>query len=264
MSVLISRLGAIWATGIGLLLAAGPLQAEPMQLDDATPRWVVVQFEDSPNEHPEWLDRVYTRPFAAWLETDARGRIVVRVDGAVLEKSLFSERDPVAGSFSDYVWIFDPETGAVESASFSGVFAYEVGWGFATTEVHARVRADMRTTRDGGFRGPEPVWGQRLLVWCGEDVSPSDADTACTRVPSVGYDDARGYVNATGFLAIDSPIAQFVTYSAVGEARFSELPADVRVTPPVATGPEVNVRVELSPSASGRELEAALQAVLAP
>jgi len=224
--------------------------AEPMRLDDATPRWVVVQFEDSPGSQPEALDRVYTRPFAAWLETDGQGRILVRVGADVLEESLFHENDPVPGSFSDYVWVFDPESGEVVSASFSGVFAYSIGWGFATTEVHARVKAEMKTTRPGGFRGPEPVWGTPLYAWCG----PSDREP-CTPVQEVHYDE-RGYVNAPGFLSIDSPVAQFVTYSAAGEARFSELARDIAVTPPVASGPKEAMPAQVTTVSTGLEPEA--------
>lgn len=216
---------------LGSTLSASLASGEPMRLADATPRWVVVQFEDSPSSHPDRLDRVYTKPFAAWLETDARGRIVVRVDGEVLEKNLFHDNDPVPGSFSDYVWVFDPDSGDV-SASFSGTFAYAIDWGFTSTEIRARVQASMDTRRAGGFRGPEPVWGRALHVWC---VEPGRE--GCREVPGARYDAARGYVNAVGYLAIDSPVTQFVTYSAVGEARFSELSRDLAVTPPVATAP---------------------------
>lgn len=225
-----SSLGTALAC-IGCLLSAPLANAEPMRLSDPTPRWVVVQFEDSPSSEPDRLDRVYTKPFAAWLETDGRGRIVVRIDAEVLEKSLFDENDPVPGSFSDYVWIFDPGSGEV-SASFSGTFAYAIDWGFTSTEIRARVKASMDTRRPGGFRGPEAVWGRALHVWCSEP-----GRDGCRGVQGARYDAERGYVNAIGYLAIDSPVTQLVTYSAVGEARFSELPRDLSVTPPVASGP---------------------------
>ncbi len=212
--------------------APGAVSAEPMRLDDATPRWVVVQFEDSPSSHPERLDQVYTKPFAAWLEPDARGRLVVRVPADTLEQNFFPNDVPVPGSFSDYVWVFDPATRDV-SASFSGVFAHTIGLGIASTTVEARVRADMATDREGGFEPPQPMWGRRLRGWC-EKPAP---ETGCRPVASVRYDARRGYVNATGFLAIDSALVQFMTFSALGEARFSEVPTGVAVTPPVAAGP---------------------------
>ena len=219
-----------WLAAVAVAL---PVQAEPMQLEDATPRWVVVQFEDSPNDRPDRLDAVYTKPFAAWLEPDALGRVTVRVDAQVLERSLFSENDPVPGSFTDYVWVFDPATGEVVDASFSGSFAFHVNWGITSSEVRARVSASMRTGRSGGVRGPESVWGRRLHAWCTQP-----GRDGCRAVSDRAYDPERGYVNAIGYLAIDSPLTRFVTFSALGEARFSELPSEMASTPPVATAPE--------------------------
>jgi hypothetical protein len=211
-----------------LLMICGTASAEPMRLADPTPRWIVVQFEDSPSERPELLDRVYTRPFAAWLEPDAAGNITVRLDSDVLEQTLFLENDPVPGSFSDYVWVFDRTSGDVLSASFTGAFAYVFDWGLARTEVHAQVSARMGTTTAAGFEPLKRVWGRSLYPYC-DDVHAS----GCTAVPPRAYDE-RGYVNAVGYLAIDSPLTQFATYSAVGEARFSEISSDVPGTPPVA------------------------------
>jgi hypothetical protein len=203
-----------------------------MRLGDGTPRWVVVQFENSPSGQPGALDEVYTRPFAAWLEADPQGRIVVRVGAEVLEDDIFVANHPVPGSFSDYVWVFDPQTGEVVSATFSGVFTYAIDWGFATTEIHAHVTAVMGTARQGGFLNPRSVWGRTLNPYC-DDVESS----RCTRVESSSYDRERGYVNAVGYITIDSPISQMATYSPLGEARFSELSSGIPATPPVAAVP---------------------------
>ena len=212
-----------------LVLGVGSIaRADPMRLADPTPRWVVVQFEDSPSERPDLLDRVYTKPFAGWLERNEQGQVVVRVGGDVLEQNLFRENNPVPGSFSDYVWVFDPDTGEVLSASFSGTFAYVIDWGFTTSQIRARVRARMETTGTGGYRGAENLWGRALYPFC-EDVGSA----RCTAVPARPYDGERGYVNAVGYLAIDSPLTQFSTYSAVGEARFSEIDSSLHVNPPV-------------------------------
>ena len=205
----------------GCLSLCGISAAEPMRLSDRTPRWVVVQLENSPSERPELLDAAYTDPFAAWLEPDAQGHMIVRIDAEILENSLFRGKDPVAGSFSDYVWVFDAHSGEVLSASFSGVFSYSIDWGFAKSEIHARVRAWMGTGLQAGFRDAESVWGRVLYPYC-DDVE----DPRCTAVPSASYDRDRGYVNAVGYLSIDSPLTQFATYSAMGEARFSELPEE--------------------------------------
>ena len=210
-------------------LQAASAEADPMRLDDLTPRPVLVQFEDSPGDRPDLLDGAYTTPHRAWLEPDAEGRITVRVAAEVLEESLFADNDPVPGSFSDYVWVFDRETGAVVSASFTGAFAYKIDWGFATSEVHARVSARMTTDAPGGYRDGTPILGLRLNRFCRNVESPR-----CKEIPPRRYDEQRGYVNAIGYLSIDSPITRFSTYSAVGEARFSEVPEDV---PAVATGP---------------------------
>ena len=236
---------ALWAGSL-LVMICTSSNAEPMRLDDPTPRWVIVQFENSPSERPDLLDHVYTKPFAAWLETNELGQTTVRVSGNVLEQNLFRERDPVPGSFTDFVWVFDKESGDVLLASFSGTFSYAFDWGFATTEFHAHVRAEMRTTRAGGFRRARPVWGHRLYPWC-DDVE----SRRCTAVPTSPYDGGRGYVNAVGFLAIDSPVTQFATFSAVGEARFSEVSSQVRETSALSASLDVREAFSRPPPGPG-------------
>lgn len=221
-----SSKSTVWVSSLLLfaLLArpavAEPLSTEPMRLDDATPRVVAVQFEDSPNDRPDLLDRVYSRPYTAWLEPDGPDRVTIRIRSQILEQSLFLQNDPVPGSFSDFVWVFDRKTGEVLSASFSGVFAYTIDWGFVSSEVHAQVEARMATDRAGGFQPGTPIPGLQLNRFC-EDVERAK----CREVAAQRYDAERGYVNAVGYLSIDSPLTEFSTYSAVGEARFSELPA---------------------------------------
>jgi len=208
--------------GLWWLLLIGPsvaLSAEPMRLDDPNPRWVIVEFENSPPDRPDLLDGVYTRPFAAWLEPDDQGHVTVRVSGDILEKNLFRDNDPVAGSFSDFLWVFDRESGDVVSAEFSGSFSYTINWGFAKSDIEAKVEARMATTRPGGFRPPRRVLGRVLIGYC-EDVESRQ----CQAVPPRPYDAGRGYVNAVGYLSIDSPVKRFETFSSVGEARFSEIP----------------------------------------
>ena len=143
----VARWGLGWLI-LGILSSSA--WAEPMRLGDPTPRWVFIQFENSPRDRPDLLDGRYTEPFSAWLEPDDLGRVTVRVSGAVLEESLFRENDPVAGSFSDFLWVFDERSGDVLSAEFSGVFAYEIDWGFLSSRVKARVQARMATTPPGG------------------------------------------------------------------------------------------------------------------
>ncbi len=216
-----ARWGLWW---LALICPLAAFSAEPMRLDDPNPRWVVVQFENSPSDRPDLLDGVWTRPFVAWLEPDKRGHLTVRVDGDVLEKNLFRENDPVAGSFSDFLWVFDRESGDVVSAEFSGAFSYTINWGFLKREIEAKVEARMATTRPGGFRPARRVFGRDLIGYC-QDVQSH----RCQAVPPRRYDARRGYVNAVGVLSIDSPVKRFETFSAVGEARFSEIPGDLRV-----------------------------------
>lgn len=210
------------------------VSAEPMRLGDSTPRWVVIQFENSPRDRPDLLDGPYTEPFSAWLEPDEHGHVTVRLSGEVLEKNLFRENDPVAGSFSDFLWVFDKQTGDVLSAEFSGIFAYEFDWGFATSLVNAKVQARMATTRQAGFQAPRRVLDKVLIGYC-DDVE----SLRCQAVRPLPYDASRGYVNAVGYLSIDSPFKRFDTFSALGEARFSEAPAAV---PTRARGSEVALR----------------------
>lgn len=191
-----------------------------MDLSDATPRWVSIQFESSPSDDPGRLDGVYTRRFTAWLEPDGAGLLVVRVDGEVLEQTAFRGRNPVPGSFSDYVWVFDPTTGSVLSASFNGRVLHEVSMGFGSTWIEAEVAASMSTQREGGYYGPTRVWGNSLHRYC-----EAHQRRACTQVAPRGYDRTRGYVNAVGPLQISASLVSFETFSALGEARFSELRA---------------------------------------
>ena len=209
---------ALWPLVCGLTLG-GSARAEPMRLGDASPRRVHVQFEVSASDRPELLDVTYSEPIEGRLESGSDGTIRVRVDGALLERGLLRDRNPVPGSFSDYLWVFDARTGEVLSASFAGTLIHPLRWGFGTTEVEARVEARMTTTQLGGFRSPTFVWGRRLQAFCSE---PDDA--RCTLVSARGYEADRGYVNAVGFLKIDARFVSFSTFSALGEARFSELP----------------------------------------
>lgn len=213
--------GLSWLLWIGM---ADVVSAEPMSLSDPTPRWVVVQFEDSPSDRPDLLDGVYTKPFAAWLEPGDSGHVTVRVSGEILEQSLFQENDPIPGSFSDFVWIFDRETGEVVSAGFTGAFSFTINWGFAKSDIEARVVARMATNRVAGFRPARRILGHPLNAYC-EDVESA----RCHAVPPRPYEEDRGYVNAVGYLSIDSPVKRFETYSAIGEARFSEVSREPRV-----------------------------------
>ena len=83
----------------------------------------------------------------------------------------------------------------------------------------------MTTTRLGGFHPPSTVWGRELRRYC--DDAENDR---CTLVPAHSYDRESGYVNAVGFLTIDSAFTNLSTFSALGEARFSELGDEIEAS----------------------------------
>jgi hypothetical protein len=211
----------LWA-GIALLAAAfAPLQAlaEPMDLQDPEPRWVQVRFELSPPDRPGQTDSVYSPPFAAWLERGERpGEVSVTVDGRIVEQHLLPDHEPRSGSFSDFVWIFDAETGHVRSAKVSGALHRQLRLGPASWKVTAQIRIEMNTSRDAGFKQPKDVMGQRVHRFC----AAADSDP-CTLVPARTYDPLTGYVNAVGTIGANSGPIRFESFSPLGEAIFSEL-----------------------------------------
>jgi hypothetical protein len=213
--------------GLWLLVwicTSAAVSAEPMRLGDRTPRWVAIEFEDSPRDRPDLLDGAYTQAFSAWLEPDEAGRVTVRLSGDILENSLFRDNQPVAGSFSDFLWTFDGTSGDVLSAEFSGAFFYTINLGFLKSDIEAKVEAWMTTTRPGGFRPARRILDRVLIGYC-DDVE----NQRCEAVPARRYDEERGYVNAVGYLSIDSPVKRFETFSSLGEARFSEAAVDAPV-----------------------------------
>ena len=138
--VLVAGRAMLWlGCGLAGLALAGSARSEPMRLGDASPRRVHVEFEVSPSDRPELLDAAYSEPFDGWVEPGDDGTIHVRVAGAQLERGLLRDRNPVPGSFSDYLWVFDTRTGEVLSASFSGTLVHLLRWGFGTTEIEVRV-----------------------------------------------------------------------------------------------------------------------------
>jgi len=215
-------LRCLLCAGIALLVAAfEPLQAlaEPMNLRDPEPRWVQVCFERSPPDRPGQTDTVYSPPFAAWFEPGERPDDVrVTVDGRTVEQHLLPDHEPQPGSFSDFVWIFDAETGHVRSARVSGTVHRRIRLGPASWKVSARIHVEMNTSRDAGFKRPASLMGQRVHRFCvAADSGP------CNLVPAHTYDPLTGYVNAVGTIGAHSGPIRFESFSPLGEAIFSEL-----------------------------------------
>jgi len=155
----------VLAAGPGGAEPAGPaaarstdLSSAPMDLSNAEPRRVAVRFEVSPAEHPGRTDSVYTPPLAAWLEPEQRAaRLRVTIPGPTVEAHLVAGHEPVPGSFSDFVWSFDPATGHVHSATVHGRVVRTLDWGLARTRARARLRFRMDTLGTAGFRAPHRV-----------------------------------------------------------------------------------------------------------
>jgi len=204
---------------IGLLLLLPQIGlAEPVDFLDPTPRWVEVAFEVSPRDKPMQTDTIYTPKIRARLEAgDHPGWMKVTVDRRDVEGVLLVGDDPVAGSFSDFVWVFDAVTGEVISAVLSGTLIQEVDWGLFRSKVPTQIEADMATNRVGGVKKPRHWLGQQLFGYC------SDADgERCTLVDAIGYDATSGYVNAVGDMSVRFGELTLHTYSPLGEAVFSE------------------------------------------
>ena len=86
-----------------------------------------------------------------------------------------------------------------------------------TWQGDVSVFMEHKDTGVGGFLAPRQVFGKRLRRFCDDSEA-----RGCTLVPPHRYDPKRGYVNAVGSLRIDAALTNFETFSAVGEARFSE------------------------------------------
>lgn len=219
----------IWLPVIGAI-AATAAEAEPLDLRDPTPRAVAVAFEVSPREQPGLLDALYTEPLPARLVPDGRaGRVHVVLPGTLVESHLLSGEDPRPGSFGDFVWTFDAESGHVLSATLAGVVRRRIELGPLHRTVEADVQVAMSTAHAAGFRAPRQLLGQRVFDLC-------EADGAeCTLVRPAAYDPATGYVNAVGVILARTRGIATRSFSSLGEARFFE--ADAAATPAVASGP---------------------------
>jgi hypothetical protein len=210
----LTRLGAS-AIAFGAL-AAG---AEPLDLADPRARAITVRFENSPADAPDRLGATYTLDIPARFETDpATGLRVVRVAGADVERGYFHRQRLQPGSFSDYVWTFDPDTGHVVSASLSGVFVRRLALGPLHKEVDTRFEANLTTLREAGFEVGRRVLGQLVFPLCEQPAA------GCTFVSPARLDARTGYVNAVGSIGATVLGVSAKTFASIGEAIFSEAP----------------------------------------
>jgi len=209
-----------------LLLLPTSGSAEPVDLGNPAPRWVKIAFEVSPRDRPGQIDTHYTPKIDAWLETVPSGRIRVTIDRGDVERILLADQHPIAGSFSDFVWIFDAETGEVLSATMSGAFEKAVDWGLFESKVRANIEVDMTTRHDVGFKPARRWMGQEFFATC-----RSIDEKHCTQVRARGYDPERGYVNAIGDLQVRFGEVVLHTFSPLGEAKLYEVASSVVATP---------------------------------
>jgi len=221
------------ALALTALLSADAL-AEPLRLDDATPRWIEVSFELSPRSHPGQLDTFYGPPLRAWLEPLPQGapqpraagqgtaaehpsHLRIRIPGSSVERFLLHDDHPVPGSFSDYEWLIDTRSGEVETARLRGSVWRELDLGIARARVKADLDIALSTRAAAGFRKARRFFGLTIHSYC----DPQD-QASCTRVEPKALDRASGYVNAVGPIEVRSKIVSVQTFSPLGEAIFRE------------------------------------------
>lgn len=215
-----STLRVIGAACLLGALVASPGRATPLDLDDPTPRWIEVRFEVSPEDEPGSLDRRWSPPRRARLRSlPGTGLVEIRVPATEVEAQLRSTgADPVAGSFSDFVWRLEPATGHVRRAALTGRVREPIRLGPLEIAAAVAISVDMSTERPAGFAPDRGPLGLRLQRYC----APETAIRGCFGVAPVRFDPARGYVNAVGALRAAHALADVRTFSPLGEVEFRE------------------------------------------
>ena len=147
----IRPLGRTILVQLGMLLlalsAGTAIAAGPLDLNDPTPRWVDVRFEISPPNRPGQLDSKWSGLRAAYVDPAAGPGIVeIRIPAEEMEAHLRSTgTDAIAGTFSEFVWTFDRETGHVLAAEMRGRVREQVRFGFIRTSATVDIQVEMTT-----------------------------------------------------------------------------------------------------------------------
>jgi hypothetical protein len=214
-----------WAkTGLSILgwvaLLTGGVQAEPLDLADATPRWIEVRFEVSPEDAPGRLDGQWSPARPAFLEPATEpGQLRIRVPADEIEAHLLATgTQAVPGTFSEFVWQIEAATGHVVLAELSGRVRQPISLGLVRSTAEVAIRVEMTTRQMGGFRPRTRLFGQPTHGFCASRRDARD----CTLVPTRPIDPRSGYVNAVGSVMARIPLASRRVFSPLGEARFSE------------------------------------------
>ena len=214
---------------VGALALATPPRAvaeKAMDLARAESRWVSVQVTTSlPGQDPQRLSDAVRAWYAPVRGTSRR---TVRVPGALVERSLLAERQPVAGSFSDFVWVFEAATGHVLSASFAGRIDEPVRIGPFRSSARVSIVTHLSTRVMGGYRVVRQIAGHTILGFC-----RASRDAACVPVTGAAYDRSSGWVRANGAVCASWRSLRTLAYTSLGHARFRELqPGDERTGAP--------------------------------
>lgn len=192
----------------------------PLDLDDPSPRPIVVRFEISPADQPGRLDAQWSPPRHALLEPAAGDRpeqVRIRIPAREMEAHLRSTGTAVVeGSFSDFVWTLDRRSGEVLAAELAGRIEERVGLGLLSAQVSVEIRVEMSSDRSAGFRTGHQSFGKQTHDLC------SPAEHRCIPVEGRPFDAERGYVNAVGAIRAFTPLIEVEAFSPLGEARFSE------------------------------------------
>jgi hypothetical protein len=214
---------------LGVLLVF-PLigSADPVDFENPAPRWVEIAFEVSPRDRPGQMDTHYTQRLNAWFESLEAGRIRVTIDRVDVERVLMAGQNPIEGSFTDFVWVFESESGEVVSATMSGELEKELDWGLFDSKARATIEVDMATRRTMGFKPVRRWLGQEFFSTCG-----SLDEKRCTAVSASDYDPERGYVNAIGDLRVRFGEVELKTFSPLGEAKLYEVGSTIVAAPSI-------------------------------
>jgi hypothetical protein len=213
-----SKKGLIWILAC-VLFAQGAI-GEPLDLQDKTSRWIEVRFEVSPSDEPGRLDNRWSSVRAAYLESDSDSSIVrIRIPTAEIEAHLGTTgTEAVPGSFSDFVWTLDSNSGHVLAAELTGRVRERFSFGLIRTSALVEIRVEMTTHDVGGFLPDEGFFGLRTNAYC----SPAPESSGCIAVFPVRFDPDSGYVNAVGTVVAATGVAKIRAFSPLGEVRFHE------------------------------------------
>jgi hypothetical protein len=227
--VCIGRCGLLVLLALLAFSAGPPAMADPLDLQDPTPRRIEVRFEVSPENEPGRLDAAWSSPRVAFVESDPGHSLVrIRIPTEEIEAHLRATgTEAISGSFSDFVWTLDSHTGHVLSAELTGRVRERVSLGPIRTSATVDIRVDMTTRDTFGFRPPKRIFGVQTNALCRPSQQPSppsppSPSSGCVAVAPIRFDPESGYVNAVGSLVAAAPIAKIRTFSPLGEVRFSE------------------------------------------